>query len=818
MSDNTDSGSGAKGEGLRGPEAAAAFAEWRGHFPIAVTTIVPDDNRTPTFYLSTVEELANFAAEECGKKGIYYSLAQVTTQTGKKPKKAELRGTFFVHADLDAPYGLTPAEVDRWIEQTLERIREKTAGWPPSAIIRSGNGLHLIWRLDTFFDFGDGAERQRRIDEIESRTRGICVALGGDRGTHNVDRILRLPGTDNAPNKRKRERGRVRRQTSIVYLSDTTYSLDDFPQDWGDGADDRRVAEPVDIDRGEPIRLNDLSELDEYDLPPWVAGTIEQGDHPTEPGKWEGDRSRAVFAVTGTLLRAGVPPALVAGILIDETWRISDHQRDHEMDTVRYAWEQVDNALKKGATAADTTSDGRRILDPKDPFRTGKRLLSELYPDTIRWNDDFLSYRDGAYRDVEDDGVKAELWRELDKAMVWVKKDNQQVLARFKPNRNNVLETLAALKAIAHIPADNLSPPCWLADGGPDPLSILPCRNGLLDVRTGELVPASADFFTRNAVDVEFDPAAPEPEIFLRFIEDVMPDPLARELLREWMAYLLTPDVSQQKILLMVGPARAGKGVTQRIIRELVGVGNTCNPLSSDMGGTNVGALEVLIGKSVAFMSDARFSRTANSHAVTERLLTISGGDPITISRKYKDAWNGQLPTRFVMLTNELPQLKDNSPALANRFVPLLFEKSFLGREDPTLAARIIASELPGILNWALEGRRQLDRRGRFKLPQASEDAIAEIMDLGSPVAAFVRQYCDEGPGKQIKKEVLFDKWKQHCKENEVPWGKPEEFARDLYAATNHRVKSVRLAADSSGRRPYVFDGIDLSGAANDPY
>ena len=54
-----------------------------------------------------------------------------------------------------------------------------------------------------------------------------------------------------------------------------------------------------------------------------------------------------------------------------------------------------------------------------------------------------------------------------------------------------------------------------------------------------------------------------------------------------------------------------------------------------------------------------------------ERLLSISGEDSITVDRKYRAPWTGRLPTRFLILTNELPRFADSSGALASRFVLL---------------------------------------------------------------------------------------------------------------------------------------------------
>jgi len=560
------------------------------------------------------------------------------------------------------------------------------------------------------------------------------------------------------------------------------------------------------LERGDIVRLTETEELDQWNVPGWAKAVIVQGEHPTEPDKWGGDRSRAVYAVTCELVRRGVPPELIVGILTDADLGIAAHilaQKRH----IEYAWYQVERATADVAKAA-ALSDGKRILDPTDPYQTALRLRGELFPDAIHTNDDWLKWHSGAYRVVEDETVKSLLWKELNEAKVRVpQKQGPPTLDRFKPNRAKVGEIVAAMQGIVHQPADTMAPPVWLDGDGLPPLEIVALRNGLLHVPTGELLPPTPRFYTRNALDLDFDPNAPEPVEWLAFVEDVLPDTVARDLLQDFMGYLLVPDVSQQKILLMVGPPRAGKGVTQRIITQLVGEGNTCSPLSGDLANAGVGMMQPLIGKTVAFMSDARFGRHAHGHAVTEKLLTISGGDNITISRKHKDAWTGQLPTRFVMLSNELPGLRDNSPALANRFVPLLFEKSFLGREDPTLADRIIGAEMPGILNWTLEGWRRLRETGRFSLPRASEEAIEEILELGSPVAAFVRQFCILGPERRVDKRALFAKWKEYRKETDEHAGSLEHFARDLYAATNSKVRSVR---ETEGERSYSFAGISL--------
>ena len=103
---------------------------------------------------------------------------------------------------------------------------------------------------------------------------------------------------------------------------------------------------------------------------------------------------------------------------------------------------------------------------------------------------------------------------------------------------------------------------------------------------------------------------------------------------------------------------------------------------------------------------------------VVERFLSVSGEDSLTIDRKYREPWTDRLPTRFVVLTNELPRLTDSSGALASRFIVFVLRRSFYGSENPKLTDELL-SEAPAILNWALEGLDRLNERGHFLNPES---------------------------------------------------------------------------------------------------
>ena len=153
-------------------------------------------------------------------------------------------------------------------------------------------------------------------------------------------------------------------------------------------------------------------------------------------------------------------------------------------------------------------------------------------------------------------------------------------------------------------------------------------------------------------------------------------------------------------------------------------------------------------------VADARLG-TRNTSAVTETLLSISGGDPQTINRKNQAFWTGRLGVRFLITTNVLPELRDASRTIASRFILLDLTVSFYGKEDVNLKDKLMP-ELPSILNWALDGLDRLRRRGFFRQPASSKETLRLLEDLAAPVGAFVRDWCELGSELSVSTKALY--------------------------------------------------------------
>ena len=270
------------------------------------------------------------------------------------------------------------------------------------------------------------------------------------------------------------------------------------------------------------------------------------------------------------------------------------------------------------------------------------------------------------------------------------------------------------------------------------------------------------------------------------------------------MGYCLTQDTSQQKILLSHGPKRSGKGTIARVMEGLVGSSNYAGASFENF--KDRFGLQDLLGKTLAVISDARLR--GQSGPVVERLLNISGEDTVVVRRMYRVSVSCKLPTRLVLLTNELPRLDDASGALAGRLILLSMTKSFYGKEDRKLVDKLL-EERPGILMWAIQGWKRLQERGHFVQPETGKELVSSIEELGSTVAAFVKECCDVSKSYyEIPRQDLFDAYLAWCDRMGINYPVAlNVFGRDLRSAVS-TIRDTQPRDGDDRTRHYV--GITL--------
>jgi putative DNA primase/helicase len=448
-----------------------------------------------------------------------------------------------------------------------------------------------------------------------------------------------------------------------------------------------------------------------------------------------------------------------------------------------------------------------------DPHRLATLHLKArgMTPDgdyTLRhYREEFFRWDGSAYHAVSNGEVNAALTRlakaEFDREnrelveawLAWREdaSDEEKEKSKDPPTARKVHARLIgdvsnALVSLVILPGETEAHSWLYAYGHPgwDPKEVIPCKNCLVHIpslvagQQPAILPPTPTFFNTYALDFDFDPKAPAPAHWLKFLRDLWgEDRQSIDTLQEWFGYCLVPDNSQEKILAMFGPKRSGKGTIAKVLKALIGDANVAGPTLGSL--TGLFGLAPLINKPLAIIADARMSRRTDEAVVIERLLSISGNDTLTVDRKHKESWTGVLLSRLLLISNELPQLRDASGALPGRLILLRMLVSFFGREDRKLFDKL-RPELPGILLWGVEGWRRLRERGHFIQPESGEGMVRQLEEIASPVGAFLREEYTLAAGCEVEVGDIFRKWCIWCEARNRKPGSSTAFGRDLRA------------------------------------
>ena len=253
----------------------------------------PKGQRPEQYFCQTAKEASEIAFNLCNSGiDVYFG---VNPRVGKRGKKENVHYVTAFHAEID--YGADGHKKGSDYENYDEAIQAITKfNLQPTLINLSGGGLHCYWVLRTPVKTDEIG-----VDELESINKYFLNQLGGDKGTHNLDRVLRIPGTYNfklADNPR---------QVRVVQSNGPVYDLDDFrafinteePKRKDTSA--KKKPETINID----AKSNWDGDIDNLQVSDRIKTLIINGNDGTYSSRSEADR-----AVITALVHKGVGVAM----------------------------------------------------------------------------------------------------------------------------------------------------------------------------------------------------------------------------------------------------------------------------------------------------------------------------------------------------------------------------------------------------------------------------------------------------------------------------------------------------------------------------
>jgi putative DNA primase/helicase len=309
-----------------------------------------------------------------------------------------------------------------------------------------------------------------------------------------------------------------------------------------------------------------------------------------------------------------------------------------------------------------------------------------------------------------------------------------------------------------------------------DPL-LLGCRNGVIDLKTGDLLFPYPEQLITKAVEAEYDPdsSCPRWEKFLH--EVTLGDADTIDYLQKMAGYFLTGMVSEEVLHFFHGYGRNGKSVFANVLTQLLGDYVLTAPAEMLMRrdrGAATNDVARLVGIRLLMANETRNGQ-AFDDLMLKTLVSTERMSARYLYQEFFDFW----PTHKILIRgNHKPLIADETDGAWRRVRLVPFDLRLAEDEvDPKLESKLL-EELDGILSWAVRGCLDWQSEGLNPSPRI-HSASACYRTECDLIGEFLEDYTLDPLG-QISQQTLWDEWREWCQNNGVREGSKKAFTRKL--------------------------------------
>lgn len=650
--------------------------------------------------------------------------------------------------------------------EELDAIRRKLE---PTFILETKNGYHIYWLLDEPVLRAEISESEwiEAVSRWEKIEQSIVLELKADPSVKDVPRILRIPGTyywkKTGDGYKKGTEG-VFKIKGIYKNVVANYSMNQMEEVFP------IIKDVVKYDKQTSIEIANLKKYAEDERKDFFHRVNKKYPIDERPSF-----EKLISGEAGTVLQGTRNQALLitASLMKQAGWKrekAMNHFEDvgwHGMEKERGGLQEIQTTLnsayannytysyKNEVIAHNMTTEEQQEIqsaysavakqkkdNDKIRFTNYEREILIKYP-YIKKNEIGLvfNYDKGVYKLMTDLELSDLILNGLYDDMLW----------GYRTKRN-VSDKVACLLSII--------PPLEITD---DKGWIMNLKNGLLNIYTKELLPHTPNFVSLVQSPVAYDSEAKSPvweECVTAWMEGDEKETKAR-LLKQFSGYTLTSSMYYDKALFLVGDGGNGKSTFVDTIAMVIGPDSTSHIDLEGLYGQY--GMKGLIGKRLNIIEEVH-----GNYYQSNKLKKLISGEPVTIDIKYKDQFSFKPQAKFIFAVNIMPRVDDTSTATERRICSILFKNNF--RDNPNTALRssvgLLSKELPGILNWMLEGANDLAQAGKFVITEEQTQMLSEYRQENSSVEGFIAECVEVDSEAEIAGRDLYDEYKVYCQKD----------------------------------------------------
>ena len=368
------------------------------------------------------------------------------------------------------------------------------------------------------------------------------------------------------------------------------------------------------------------------------------------------------------------------------------------------------------------------------------------------------------------------VWQKRLKA--YIKKDIRQLLLGYNPGLESKVKINEIFSALMDITASEENKELFDLSINSD-LRYINLKNGMYDTDKQKLLDHDPKYYSICQIPVEYDSKA-ECGKWKAALKQWIPDKETIMFLQEYIGWCLIPETKFETAIILLGDGSNGKSTFIEVISRLFGKDNLSNTSLERLTQKSKSRFEFanLKGKLVNINNDVA-PRTIKQSSL---IKTIISGQPEKAEKKYETSHDYRAVVRLIFAANRLPKALDPTKAWYRRFKIIRFPNTFESDDDcfDIDYKNKLYNELPGILNWALEGLHRLKQNNEFSTSDSIKKEKLKYKGVNDPIKSFYESKIVDSPGNTIDKKEIYGEYTKFCDH------------LDIKAETQHKI-TMRL-------------------------